>query len=180
MIEELKRIENSEMLAMLDDVDGWKSLDVSYHPPRVERVWRQYGDHRISLHIIHPCEMDSSLVHPHPWESAMHVFETPGSVYEHGVSYNRNVEVNIQEADIVTLCRHEVIGEMYYEILSDETYHWVRPINGVVHSVMLSGPVKWAHNKWEPSQPLFPLSDVRKAEVLNKFKELYLGQNDRR
>lgn len=53
--------------------EGWNSLDVDYHDPRVERVWRQWLDYRVSLHVIHPCQPSASLFHPHPWPSAMRV-----------------------------------------------------------------------------------------------------------
>ena len=44
------------ILELIEDAEGWNSLLVDYHPPVVERLWRQFGDHRIFLHRIHPCD----------------------------------------------------------------------------------------------------------------------------
>lgn len=166
MIEELKRIEREALEVLMSNPDDWQSLDVDYHPPKVERVWRTYGSYRISLHVIHPCKSADSLIHPHPWKSAVHVFET-GSIYEHGICY--------PDGHMKTLCKHEVMGEMYYEILEKQAYHWVRPINGLVYSVMLMGPTEWEENNIKADKQLVPLSDERKKEIIGIFHELYIG-----
>jgi len=60
----------SELPALLASHEGWKSVDVTFHPPRVERVWRQWGKNRILLHRTYPCDKEYGLWHPHPWSSA--------------------------------------------------------------------------------------------------------------
>lgn len=64
-----------ERLPKLLREPGWESLDIDYHPPRVERVWRQDGSNRILLHLIHGCWPSEALMHPHPWPSAVLVLE---------------------------------------------------------------------------------------------------------
>lgn len=86
MLNVLKQAEK-DMRSFLADKDGWKSLDINYHPPRVERVWRQWGEYRIMLHRIHPC--DNALMHPHPWPSAIYI--ASGS-YEMGLGYSNTTE----------------------------------------------------------------------------------------
>ena len=79
MIGEIKElIKSDQFKTWLANPKLWKTLDVDYHPPRVERVWMSFDDKRISLHVIHPCETNDALVHPHPWESAMYVLPIGG------------------------------------------------------------------------------------------------------
>ena len=75
-------------------VTSWRSLDIDYDPPHVERLWRPWGPvistgamsipsrFRINLHRIHPCE--TALWHPHPWPSAIRVVT---GRYEMGIGY---------------------------------------------------------------------------------------------
>ncbi|MEM6989018.1 MAG: hypothetical protein AAF721_00930 [Myxococcota bacterium] len=51
---------------LLREPEDWESLHITYHPPRVERLWLQHGSHRIFLHRIYPCEEGDALWHPHP------------------------------------------------------------------------------------------------------------------
>lgn len=71
MLDVLQRVE--EELPNLLDKDGWNSIDVNYHPPRVERIWRQYGEYRINLHRLNLCKLEDALFHPHPWPSVVKV-----------------------------------------------------------------------------------------------------------
>ena len=73
MFKILKEVE--KVLPALLKLNDWESIDVDYHPPRVERVWRRYGDYRINLHRIHPCRKDEALFHPHPWPSIVKIIE---------------------------------------------------------------------------------------------------------
>ena len=82
MIEDLKNIEKTVLMDLLKNPSIWNTLDVNYHHPRVERLWTQVGTSRLMLHVIHTCETDEALYHPHPWPSAMHVLS--GS-YEMGL-----------------------------------------------------------------------------------------------
>ena len=72
----------ADLPLLLTNTDGWASLDIDYHPPRVERVFRDLDGARVSLHVIHPCEPEQALFHPHPWPSAMRVLS---GTYEMGV-----------------------------------------------------------------------------------------------
>lgn len=172
LLKELKRIEKEDMRNLLL-FGNWESLDIDYHPPHVERVWTKVGENRLSLHLIHPCDKGESLLHPHPWKSAMHVikfhkFRYPTSGrYEHGIGYNNG------EEDIM-LSKQVYKGDVYYEIDNPETLHYVRPIGGPCYSIMLNGPVEWEQNNIPANKKLKPLSKKRKAYVLDIFKELYL------
>jgi hypothetical protein len=56
-----------EMPVLLKDDSDWKSVYVDYHPPIVERLWRNWREFRIYLHRIHPCLPGQALFHAHPW-----------------------------------------------------------------------------------------------------------------
>lgn len=54
-----------------DRETNWRSTDVIYHPPRVQRLqvcWRE--NYRLSLHRIWPCRREDALLHVHPWPQA--------------------------------------------------------------------------------------------------------------
>ena len=132
MIQDLKNILKSEIFHFwLASPDAWNTLDIDYEEPRVERLWKSYGDKRLSLHVTHPCDVGKSLLHPHPWKSAIYVLPI-GGVYEHGIGARVQVPVNehtketIEDYEIV--CTQLVTGSMYYEMLSPNGIHYVRPL----------------------------------------------------
>jgi hypothetical protein len=169
MIEELKElIKSDEFKTWLSNPELWDSLDVDYHPPRVERVWMPFNDKRVSLHVIHPCDRKEVLLHGHIWESAMYVLPIGGK-YEHGVGYKNKFPYNSMEI----VCTQEFTGDVYYEMLNKWGAHYVRPIGQPVFTIMISGPVKWEENKTKVDKKLEPLSKERKIEILETFKNYF-------
>lgn len=83
----LNKIEKE--LPKLLELDDWKSIDINYHPPRVARVWRQWGDYRINLHRLHPCAEGAALFHPHPWPSIVRII--------HGGYWTKLGESNVEQ-----------------------------------------------------------------------------------
>lgn len=163
MLEELKKIENTILLDLLRYPNLWKSLDIDYHPPRVERLYTDAEGYRLSLHYIHPCTREEALLHPHPWASAMAIME---GNYEMGLGFSPD-----NTPDIITTV--EFTGPGYYEITNIDSWHYVRPVDSICKTVMLSGPPwgKWQENK--PTKPLMELSNTRKLEILEDFYKLY-------
>jgi len=129
-IEKLQQIERVKLYELLDDVSIWKSVNIDYHKPHVERLWCQLGNYRISLHFIHPCKEGESLFHPHPWPGAIHVLE---GEYEMGMGFSEGLE----EPEIFSTIISQ--GSMYYEMPHKDGWHYVRPTKSVCGSVMLSG-----------------------------------------
>src|SRR5258708_7914389 len=72
MLEVLRRAE-ADLPRLLQEESRWTSLFIDYHPPTVERLWCAWGDYRLSLHRIHPCEAGAALFHTHLWPSAMRI-----------------------------------------------------------------------------------------------------------
>lgn len=172
MIEKLKEIiRDDRFKVLLEDPSLWSTKDVDYHPPRVERVWLPINDMRLSLHVIHPCEDGESLIHPHPWESAMYVLPI-GGLYEHQIGFRSEVAPDVFTDTIV--CKQIVEGGMYYEMMDPDGIHSVRPISQPCFSIMLSGKPIWLENSSTIQKKLVSLSDDRKIEILSIFKNFFI------
>ncbi len=74
MLEVLARAERALAgidVGLLDDPDGWNTLDVDYEPPRVERLWREFENGRLYhercvAHRARPLEVLRLLVSTRP------------------------------------------------------------------------------------------------------------------
>jgi hypothetical protein len=162
MLNDLHEIERV-LPQLLASSEGWKSLDVDYEPPRVERVYRAVGPHRVSLHVLHPCAPGRALFHPHPWPSAMRVLS---GVYEMAVGAGSGDEA--PPVALMLVAR----GPLEYEMTDPDGWHSVRPIGGPALSVMITG-TPWS--RWSPKSeaPLGPLPTERVAEILAMFRAHY-------
>jgi hypothetical protein len=162
MLLALAEIEKALPLLLVDS-GHWRSLDVSYHPPRVERVFMQYGEFRISLHCIHPCDTSDSLFHPHPWPSGMRVLS---GKYEMAVGFGSG---NTEPPIAATI----VAGPgTSYEMTHPDAWHFVRPIDDVCMTLMVTG-TPWARSTPKSNEPLKELSEQRKLEILDFFRARY-------
>lgn len=174
MIEELKDIiKDGRFKVLLNNPDIWESKDVDYTTPRVERVWIPINDMRLSLHVIHPCEVGTAFLHQHVWESAMFVLPI-GGLYEHTIGVRTYDEYgDAGDGKDYIACKQIVEGAMYYEMLERATIHSVRPISQPVFTIMLSGKPIWRDNSCKLPKKLVSLSDERKKEILLTFKEYF-------
>lgn len=147
----------------------WRTLDINYHPPRVERLWQPYQQGtRILLHCIHPCTEGDALLHPHPWPSAMRIYQ---GQYKMLVGAGAGVEpppvVLSSEVDATpkTLYR--------YTMTHPDGWHAVIPTRNKVYSLMVIG------KPWDRPIPavteeavskLPPLSRERTEELVGIFR----------
>lgn len=161
MLDVLAKIE-PRLPELLADAGGWSSLDVDYHPPRVERLYRSVGAYRVNLHCIHPCQPGTALFHPHPWPSAMRVLQ---GRYEMAVGYGPGDKVPEIAATFI------VEGSMRYEMIAPDAWHWVRPIDGLVWTVMVTG-APWGRSGPIPTRSLSPLPAARITEMIARFGSL--------
>lgn len=158
MLEILKQAE-IELCSLLAEPDRWQTLDINYEKPRVERVWTQWGDYRINLHKIHPCE--EAFFHPHPWPSAIKILS---GVYEMAIDYGAGLEEPPEAARMILTSGSE------YEMLNPDGWHYVRPLIEPVMSLMVTG------KPWNRSMPksdkvvLSTLSNESKTELITYFK----------
>lgn len=165
-IEKLKDIlKDPKFIQWLNNPQLWTTKDIDYAEPRVERVYMQVGNDRVSLHVIHPCDGEP-LLHPHGWESAMYVLPI-GGLYEQGIGFD------VPNYGQAMVCKQIVKGDMYYEMLDPDGIHYVKPLLQPVFTVMLNGPVIWEENVLKADKKLVPLSDERKKEILLTFKNYF-------
>ena len=176
MIEILKQIERVDILGILSNLDNFKSVDVDYHPPRVERIWTQIREHRLSFHYLHPCAEGEALYHPHPWKSAIHQLD---GEYETGITYSENLDFHLdnntgkhnQSLKQIEGIKIIVKGGMYCEMLNKNAFHYVRPIT-LCRSVMLMGE-QFETIKNPATKNLEPLTGQRMNEIRLWFYDYY-------
>lgn len=160
MLEVLERAE-SVLPKLLYSLDGWVSLDVDYHPPRVERLWRPFEDaYRLYLHRIHPCE--EPLYHPHPWMSAIRI-----------VSGKQEMCVGTANHVLATVV---LTAGSYYEMVRVNGWHSVKPIRDPSLSVMVTAepyPEPVREFDVRPSRPLSPLSKESSEGLFKDFCRVY-------
>jgi hypothetical protein len=162
MLDVLARLE-TELPTLLDDPTRWNSLDINYHAPFVERLWLTWGDYRVSLHRILPCEPSDALFHPHPWPSAMRILD---GTYEMAVGYGTGATAPPIAARIVAS------GDFRYEMTDADAWHYVRPIGRPSMSIMVTGK-PWQRASPGSAEPLQPLDDARRTVLYNWFRARY-------
>jgi hypothetical protein len=159
--------------------DGWHGLHVTYHPPVVERLWRQHGAHRLFLHRIHPCDAGEALWHPHPWPSAVAVVS---GRYEMGLAATSPSRYSIESGVYVPergpeLATTILTAGSQYEMLTPQAWHSVRPLEAPSLSVMLVGEPwrdAWPTSNFpKPSEPQGPLPDDLRAALLADFQQRF-------
>lgn len=179
MIDRLKNIEKI-LPDLLQTPDIWNTLDVNYHPPRVERLWTQLGKDRIMLHIIYPCTTEQALYHPHPWASAIHILD---GEYEMGLGVKAPGFMGASEAlkgknsEIYEICKLTLTAGSYYEMLKKKGWHYVRPIDKPCTSVMLIGE-PWGNEEEKdqpvPKEKLKKMPKKRKLEIIKHFQGFFV------
>lgn len=148
---------------LLQEAALWQSVNIDYHPPKVERVWLEYDTLRICLHRIYPAKPLETLFHAHPWPSAMKILK---GTYETGIGLSSD---DSQPAIATTLLLNE--GDVY-EMISPNEWHYVCPIGEVTYSLMISGP-PWHNTAPLLAKKLLPLPSQVKTEILDFFKGKY-------
>lgn len=155
--------------ALLEQPEAWNSLDVNYHPPRVERLFHDVDGYRLYLHVIHATQ-ELCLFHKHNWPAALK--QVHGS-YEMGITYSER-EISSREAHSLPVLARFIIAEgSYYEMTQTDAMHYVRPITPFSLSIMLTNEKypESAIRTEAVDRKLEPLSDLRRLEVLALFKK---------
>jgi hypothetical protein len=162
MLDTLAAVER-ELPELLQDESGWNSVYIDYHPPTVERLWRNWNGYRIYLHRIHPCAAGEALFHPHPWPSAMRILE---GEYEMAVGYGKGETVPPVAALMIAA------GDFRYEMTDPDAWHYVRPLGRPSVSLMVTGK-PWDRPSPRSGKVLQPLNEGQRAALLEFFRRRY-------
>lgn len=147
---------------LLENDDNWNSIYVNYHHPFVERLWMQYGTYRIYLHRIYPCKKRDALFHPHPWPSAMRIYD---GKYEMAIGFGTGDKTPPISAVLLMTAGSE------YEMTDPNCWHYVRPIGKPTMSLMVTGK-PWNRLSPKSKKQLKPLPDSQKKEIIEFFRKL--------
>lgn len=170
MLAILQEVIRNDLPELIQDREKWQSLDVTYEPPHVERVWCQHGDLRVYLHRIHPVDLeDEPLFHPHPWPSAVRIIT---GKYEHKVGLTAHAEGN-KDLPVSMVLSRSILGPgSEYEMANRDAWHSVKPLGHPSDSIMVVGPL-YDPPVEMPSPPIEkqePLSEERFNELFNEWK----------
>ena len=169
MLHVLKAAE-ARLAELLQNEASWLTVDVDYHPPRVERLWQQWGEYRISLHRIHPCRPEEALFHPHPWPTAMRIVS---GVYNMGVGHGPGIDPPPVDKAL------QMSAGSVYEMVDRDDWHYVQPVGDVALTVMVSG-APWQREMPIRPPKLNPLKEAQKREILDFFRRKYFPESSRR
>ncbi len=158
-----------ELPALLMVPEDWRSLHINDEKPYVQRLWMPYGEGRLMLHFILPCKPREALFHPHPWPSAMRIvwgeYET---AYGHGPPDGPRPAMGEKKILRAGDC---------YEMVNPEAWHYVRPIDVPVVSVMVTGK-PWDTTRARKGFELRPLGSGEAAILLGIFRMYYQKKTD--
>lgn len=161
----LQAIEENELAQMLRwPIEDWRSVDITFHPPHVERLWRPWEkDYRINLQVIHPCKPEQSLWHPHATPITIRVAEGLYKAFT-GFGPGEKHPPN---------CYYQELAEgSYSEMIHPDAWHAECPEETVLTIALTGKP--W-QRPWVPKSPhkLGELSPARKAEIIAMFVQIY-------
>ena len=126
----------------------WKTLDILYEDPHVERAWVQLNNgYRLYLHRIHPCK--KGFYHPHPWPSAIIIVSG-----QQMMTLGAGSPVGPPPDPAATL---ELTAGCGYEMVTQNGWHSICPFDGPSLSIMLTG------------QPWVMPSMQHSAKALNRY-----------
>ncbi len=161
MLKILAEIE-AELPELLEDASAWSSKSIDYHPPKVERVYRDHRGYRVNLHRTHPCAQGEALFHPHPWPSAMLIV---GGAYRMRVGYGAGVDSPPVAATLI------LERAARYEMIHPDAWHDVTPAaSAPAYSLMVTG-APWVRDApVVPSAALPPLTPEATRSILDFFR----------
>ncbi|MBN8828178.1 MAG: hypothetical protein J0H68_05675 [Sphingobacteriia bacterium] len=167
MLKELLNFEKN-ILLYLNSVNDWNSLLIDYEKPITERLWKNFNNHRVYLHRIYPCNKEEAFFHPHPWPSAIKIVNGTYEMFI-GTSDNEN-RPKFKTKVVLT-------SGSYYEMLTSNEWHSVRPINNYTYSIMISGK-PFIIGETPRQSHLKPLSEEKKKEIFDFFLENYTSSSN--
>lgn len=120
---------------LLDNRERWRSMDITYFPPHVERLWTWWGDYQVRLHRTYPTPESTALwMGDVPTNILWHPHKEPAAVYiVTGECLHRAGSEN------AVLVAHALGASMSYEMVHPEAFHAVEALRGPYDSIMVTG-----------------------------------------
>lgn len=106
--------------------------------------------------MIHPCSPEEALLHPHPWPGAFRVF----GKYEMGVGFSETLEPP------KTGFKMNTGWGTCYEMTDKNVWHYVRPVDEPVLTIMVTGEPWGREMPIEPSGEFKPLPENKVIDLL--------------
>lgn len=164
----LEKLYEAERLLpdLLESPEGWTGLYAGTERPNLARVWRQWGEHRISLHEFGPCGPQQVFSHAHEWDSAIRILE---EACEMAIDFSEDPAAPFKAFSTFILPPGAA-----YEMLGPGGRHWVRPTgpNGY-RSIMVSGRPLYRQNRQRVNTPSRLLAQDEILAQLGRFKRRY-------
>ena len=150
MLDVLSNLAGSQELSELISQPP-QSLDITYAPPHVERLWWTWGEYRVSFHVIDACTPEEALWHPHDWPAAFWLVD---GIYTHRLGHVPGLEpgdIVPTPAEVEVLSTQRLIRGAMYEMVNPLAFHSVQPAFQC-YTLMLSGK-PWANPLKFPKPP---------------------------
>jgi hypothetical protein len=161
---------SAELADLWADESNWSSLSIRYADPNVDRLYADLPPAvgrpalRVMLHRIHPCEPGKALWHSHPWPSAVKLID---GTYEHASGF-------VDRLGLHTVVRSVLQSGTEYEMIDPLAWHYVRPLEGPVYSIMITGK-PWPQHTAPKPVPQQPLTAEEFTELHNFFADVLMG-----
>jgi hypothetical protein len=165
-------IGSQELTDLWADESAWRSLSITYEQPHVERLYADLPSVvgrptlRVLLHRIHPCEPTKALWHSHPWPSAVKLLD---GEYEHACGFEHRTGHR-------TVVRSLLQAGASYEITDPLAWHYVRPIDEPVHTIMITGK-PWPQHTTPKPVPQSELTTEQVEDLRLTFADLLFWGN---
>jgi hypothetical protein len=160
--------------SLLATEDGWTGLFADTEKPNLTRVWRQWGENRISLHVFGPCASLEVFPHPHEWDSAIRILEGECEMGMGVLTSHTH-----RAAGVILPVPEDCFGIVMppgtaYQMIGSYPWHWVRPTGPHGYaSLMVSGPPLYPQNRVRKNTPSRILTAAQISDQLTRFRRHY-------
>lgn len=165
MIEKLKQIENKLIFKLLEDVNIWKSEIYENNNIIIEKILTTLGNYNLELNFVHKIKKSETI----------HIIKNRFPFAINVLNGKCNIMISssskLEEPPIMCNILLEN-GGAYYDMTHIDGWHYVRPVEGVVSTVMLVGK-PWEREQIESPEDLKSMSEQRKLIMLEWFLGFY-------
>lgn len=151
--------------SLLGNVEVWDSIIINRRKPYTYRIFTTLENGlRLCLHEFDPCNIDESVLHPHPWPGAFMILD--GS-YLMNVGYSCLGRLDTSPVEVATFVLEKYSS---YEMINPNTWHSVTPLK-TTYTVMVNG------HPWDTESQAHTSVRTTKGKNLEKMEEYDLVDN---